>query len=303
MPFKDFVVPSLELYSLLLHFNVNIDSLGGEHGLGVAGAAVDVPEACTSAVIIRMIGQMLSGLDTNELQTLWKNLAQNSNNIPLAKDNISYDLLSHLYEVAMTKRESSGAPDDSERASPRHSIAEEEDAKLDALDARMRALEATHPDMGTVREALQQTPPAEPLNLRLLGDLPALGPSSPEAPKQATVSEIEAVVPARNVMPKRAEQMWNSALSDSSIPKEFLCAINGHLLKHPMKAPSGHIFEKETIDTWIKKVGCTNPISGEPLTPDQLQADDELSNRILEWQITQNSAANTTINEDDLYAF
>lgn len=31
--------------------------------------------------------------------------------------------------------------------------------------------------------------------------------------------------------------------------QEFLCAINGHVMKEPVKAPSGLVFEQATIGT------------------------------------------------------
>ena len=33
-----------------------------------------------------------------------------------------------------------------------------------------------------------------------------------------------------------------------SVRSHFLCAINGHILKVPLKSPLGFAFEKETID-------------------------------------------------------
>ena len=35
------------------------------------------------------------------------------------------------------------------------------------------------------------------------------------------------------------------------IKQEFLCAINGHVMKEPVKAPSGLVFEQATIGTCI----------------------------------------------------
>lgn len=38
------------------------------------------------------------------------------------------------------------------------------------------------------------------------------------------------------------------------MPPEFLCAINGHVMKNPVTSPTGHTFEKETIEYWLKQV-------------------------------------------------
>ena len=39
--------------------------------------------------------------------------------------------------------------------------------------------------------------------------------------------------------------------SISAIPKEFLCSINGHVMKDPVRAKSGELFENETIKIWF----------------------------------------------------
>ena len=39
--------------------------------------------------------------------------------------------------------------------------------------------------------------------------------------------------------------------SVSVIPKEFLCSINGHVMKDPVRVKSGEVFENETIQIWF----------------------------------------------------
>lgn len=42
-----------------------------------------------------------------------------------------------------------------------------------------------------------------------------------------------------------------SSSAVSAIPKEFLCSINGHVMKDPVRAKSGEVFENETIKIWL----------------------------------------------------
>jgi len=70
--------------------------------------------------------------------------------------------------------------------------------------------------------------------------------------------------------------------ADPTIPKEFLCAVNGHVMKEPVRAmTSGVCFEKATIELWLATRGSVCPISGEPLQRNDLREDDELRNRIM----------------------
>lgn len=67
-----------------------------------------------------------------------------------------------------------------------------------------------------------------------------------------------------------------------TIPSEFLCAINGHVMKEPMRATtSGLVFERATIELWLSTRGQVCPLTNEPLLKDQLVPDEELKNRIM----------------------
>ena len=48
----------------------------------------------------------------------------------------------------------------------------------------------------------------------------------------------------------------------SDVPSELVCAINGHIVKEPVKSIYGHTFEKETIKLWLSNNGSVCPISG-----------------------------------------
>ncbi|CBJ29425.1 conserved unknown protein [Ectocarpus siliculosus] len=50
------------------------------------------------------------------------------------------------------------------------------------------------------------------------------------------------------------------------MPKEFLCAINGHMMKLPVRSPHGHVFELSTILLWLESRGRVCPFSGKPLS-------------------------------------
>lgn len=48
--------------------------------------------------------------------------------------------------------------------------------------------------------------------------------------------------------------------------QEFLCAINGHMMKQPARSPHGHVFEYSTILLWLESRGRVCPFTGKPLS-------------------------------------
>lgn len=54
------------------------------------------------------------------------------------------------------------------------------------------------------------------------------------------------------------------------------CAINGHVLKEPVRSPYGQVFERATIELWLATRGSICPITNKPLTLADLQPADDL---------------------------
>lgn len=92
--------------------------------------------------------------------------------------------------------------------------------------------------------------------------------------------------------------------ADPTIPKEFICAINGHVMKEPVRClASGLVYERATIELWLATRGCVCPITNAPLERSDLVADDDLRNRIKRYHIQQTSMRTAAKMEDDLYDF
>jgi U-box domain len=73
------------------------------------------------------------------------------------------------------------------------------------------------------------------------------------------------------------------------VPAEFLCAINSHIMKQPVRSPHGHVFERSTILLWLETRGRVCPLTGKPLIADELVTDEELRSRIMRWHIQRTS--------------
>lgn len=57
----------------------------------------------------------------------------------------------------------------------------------------------------------------------------------------------------------------------------FLCAINGHVMKDPVRVKStGLVFERETIELWLATRGAVCPITNTLLEKSDLENADDL---------------------------
>lgn len=140
----------------------------------------------------------------------------------------------------------------------------------------------------------------------LLGDLPPIGPGQctlqlpPDLDKTTTKRRHK-----KRSKKQQQPPLIKPAPKPSDVPEEFVCAINGHVMRKPMKSPYGQVFEKDTIEKWLKENGNTCPITGKPLKSEDLKYDEELSKRITQWQIEKVMNMNVlkVENEDELYDF
>ncbi len=88
-----------------------------------------------------------------------------------------------------------------------------------------------------------------------------------------------------------------------AVPAELRCEINGHLMRDPVRTPAGRVFERETIELWLRTRGSVCPVSGAPLTGDELVPDEERRTAIMRWHIQQHAAATAGEDDADIYDF
>lgn len=99
---------------------------------------------------------------------------------------------------------------------------------------------------------------------RLLGNLPSFNGRSGRDVQVALSLELpgESTKPVPKMLIGGREV--SSHTDESSIPEEFLCAINGHIMKDPVRSSrSGLVFEKATIQIWLQTRGQICPITHE----------------------------------------
>ena len=151
--------------------------------------------------------------------------------------------------------------------------------------------------------------------LRLLGDLPglvrdrtqhlqdvrvALSLELPGEGRGAEAVGTGAVIPNSGT----SAQPKQFVCVDDGIPLEYKCAINGHVMKEPVRcASSGLVFERATIELWLDTRGSVCPITNRPLDRADLEPAGDLKNRIKRFHITQTSMRIAAKQEDDLYDF
>ena len=66
-------------------------------------------------------------------------------------------------------------------------------------------------------------------------------------------------------------------------PREFICPITTKIMKQPVRAPDGFIYEKRAISEWIERHGLS-PISRTQMKVEDLQTADDVSAKIKEWR-------------------
>jgi hypothetical protein len=155
---------------------------------------------------------------------------------------------------------------------------------------------------------------------RLLGDLPSLNGCGGNRTDSGTLQQDAEVALNLELHKSKVQFMKNvSAPADAkedsrskfdpSIPKEFLCAINGHVMKDPVRSNrTGLVYERATIELWLATRGAVCPITNEPLENSDLVPDDDLRTRIKRYHIQQitmqrQTSTNFGGNDDDLYDF
>jgi len=133
----------------------------------------------------------------------------------------------------------------------------------------------------------------------LLGDLPSL------RNKRHTKEDLDAFLNLKLEMPDRDNAKrgpgggylagggggvlspTNGRRVNNGVPEELACAINGHLMKDPVRSPSGLVFEKATILLWLTRNGSVCPITGGPLAADELTPDNEARKKIMRRHISK----------------
>jgi hypothetical protein len=111
-------------------------------------------------------------------------------------------------------------------------------------------------------------------NLMLLGDLPSLVPGNSAFRTQEKKSR------------RKAKKEKKRALAAGEVPHEFKCAINGHIMRQPVRSPDGAlVFEKATLEQWHLAHGSVCPITGAPLDIASLEVDAKLSDEIAKWHV------------------
>ena len=141
-----------------------------------------------------------------------------------------------------------------------------------------------------------------PRALRLLGDLPSL-----EAKRSDLAGFLtpDLQLPGVNGTAKPANKQGmlsapSSGTADKGgdAPRELRCAINGHLMRDPVRSKNGTVYERSTIELWLRTRGSVCPITNEPLTREELTPDPELRTAIMRFHI-KSATASAPVNGGD----
>jgi hypothetical protein len=150
--------------------------------------------------------------------------------------------------------------------------------------------------------AAQPATPA-PSEKRLLGEMPSLSAPAQQEKKKKKKVAVEHAGTVELGQQISVKSSIVSSANNASVPKEFLCALSGNTMKNPVYSPYGHTFDRETIELWIKQQGSVCPITGKPLSLDQLLPHKQLQQQIMTAVIQQSMADFNQEEAADLYDF
>ncbi|KAH7482401.1 E3 ubiquitin-protein ligase mib1 [Phytophthora ramorum] len=146
--------------------------------------------------------------------------------------------------------------------------------------------------------AKKATPLSRKEEYELLGDLPNLNAitiqdaDATDEDEGEAEEDTDAKAPAADSPPKEKpkkkqrdpSKKKKKKAGSRDIPLEFKCAVSLKLLKDPMRSPYGQVFERQVIEAWFRDFGNRCPLTGEPLTLQQLVSDEKLRENIREWK-------------------
>jgi hypothetical protein len=309
---------NVSILVLLLFFNININSMN----IGKASPAGALPEASTPHSLLHSMAAAFCALSKPKQEKVLR-LVGGHPQLPVARDVESFALvwgmLTSIYNSDMNAdakgesmelemaAEEKGADARSEEKSL-HKTGDDDwnPAKACASPCAKESASSKSEPKSDVSEAASKgsAPPSEDKPVRsLLGDLPSLLEKGKNAQKKGLHLPEKA---------KRKEAAKPAAITKDfkGVPAEFLCAINRHIMKEPVRA-NGQIFERATIELWLERQGSVCPITGDALSIADLKAAPELKEQIMGWHIKSSMVARTAVafsmdlddDEDDLYEF
>jgi len=294
------------IFSLLCLLNVNMGALDLSRSFMQENSVVEAYYAHTLLHEMASVQQKM----TPEQQQKVLNRVVFSRALPVARDTPSYAAV-----MALISGGSEEEIDDLIDSSPSKNDDEEDENLQNARTlAKREAKERLDELKKQVAPELQSEEKSEGNAFRLLGALPSFDRNAADK-DDATLIGMSLELPVetkrlfgseeRGAKASAPALMHSSA--DPNVPKELTCAINGHLMKDPVRSPYGHAFERSTIELWLKMQGSVCPITQQALTAEDLVSDEDLQMRIMRWHIQKTSGSQPVVfssnDDDDIYDF
>ena len=169
---------------------------------------------------------------------------------------------------------------------------------------------------------------------KILGDLPSLNNvKSPPGAHQANDKVLHEALqygnasimggtkgasPTSKKADSKGKKKKNKKKRDdlpADIPPNYLCQLSQRPMSDPVKSVYGNIFERQTILQWFSQQGQICPLTGAPLTENDLKPMEELGQEIIQWMLKKSTETTTNTEEpsgvpggaakadDDLYDF
>ena len=112
----------------------------------------------------------------------------------------------------------------------------------------------------------------------LLGALPSLDKAPTASDPLRDPSEKQSKALSRERL-----QKIGISITSADVPSRLRCEIDGKMLGQPVRSPTGHVFERTTLEQWFVTMGKVCPVSSEPLNMEDCKRDKPLELEIKEY--------------------
>jgi hypothetical protein len=136
-----------------------------------------------------------------------------------------------------------------------------------------------------------------PVGNKHLADMPSLSKRAEEKKVAANSAAVYTAPPDQRVAVAKVQY------GAPQVANRLACALSGNTMKCPVISPYGHNYEKDVIEQWIKQQGSVCPLTGNPLSLEELKPNKALQSEIMQTMIQQSMSSFNQEDAADLYDF
>lgn len=278
-----------KLIGLMILFHSNVDSLGPIHTTlsleNDSWSKNNFPDQ-----LYLVFEKVLIQYRENDIQRgRLIRMLENPEPIPVARDTETLQKLCALVEKMDEGEEEEDQEEEDDQIEVVSGVHENENEKDENDTVALEGKESKNEEISSQKKS-KKNKPQQPgfgssnRRFRLLGALPSF--NSHKDKEEIEAEKLQKKL--RKQEKRRKKKTKRRSLQNTNeqdCPSQFRCSIDGCLMKTPMKTPGGLLFEKNTIEQWLKRCGKVCPVTGEKLTLEDLTFDQIMATNIQRYMV------------------